>query len=642
MKHTLLVLGGVVVLAPATVRAQQDTVRLEDIVVTATRVPLPRASVAASVTVLAGTALREQGFFTVADALRSVAGVAMVGSGSFGSQTALFLRGGESNYTQVLVDGVAVNTPGGSYDFANLTLDDVERIEIVRGPASVLYGSDAVSGVIQIFTRNGGAAGAGASVVTGSYGTVKSAADVHGMGWSVGASGDRTDGLLAYNNQWRNLAAAGAARLALDRRTSVRLTARTGASDYHYPTDASGNLVDANQHQTAVATTVGMDVARRLSGRGEARLTVGYHRVGSVTDDRPDGSGDTVGFYAYRGDGLDERRSADMRVTLDGGMALFTVGGAATMERERSSAVSESSYGPFSTAYDTTRANGAVYGQITMPSIGSLAVNAGVRLDRNQRFGTFVTARGGAVWRVAPDTRLRGTIGTAFKEPTFFENYGGGFVVGNPDLHPERTLSWDVGAERSVAAGRAWLSATWFSQRFRDLIEYVGTAAPGEPNYANVAGARANGLELQASASPSGLITVSGQATWLFTKVTEAGSDPTFVAGERLVRRPSRVVALHATLTPASRLRVTAGVRHIGTRDDLDYSVVDYVAVFDPNRVTLPATTLLDASAESLIGAGFTLRVSVANLLGVAYQEILGFAAPGRTFQVGARMGMGS
>jgi len=143
---------------PATLVAQVagDTTALPEIVVTATRYPVAADSVASTVTVLRGDDLRAQGIRFVADALRQVPGAHVVQSGPFGSTTSLFLRGGESDYVKVLIDGAPVNQPGGFYDFGSLTTDNVERIEVLRGPASVLYGSDAITGVIQIVTRHGG------------------------------------------------------------------------------------------------------------------------------------------------------------------------------------------------------------------------------------------------------------------------------------------------------------------------------------------------------------------------------------------------------------------------------------------------------------------------------------------------------
>ena len=145
-----------VVLVALPARAQStDTTNLGPVVISATKAPSSRVSVTQSVSVITGDELRARGITRVSDALRAVPGAALVQSGSVGAVTSLFLRGGESRYTKVLIDGVAVNSPGGFFDFSHLTTDNIERIEVVRGPGSVVYGADAVSGIIQIFTRQG-------------------------------------------------------------------------------------------------------------------------------------------------------------------------------------------------------------------------------------------------------------------------------------------------------------------------------------------------------------------------------------------------------------------------------------------------------------------------------------------------------
>src|SRR5438046_7075459 len=159
---------------PATLAGQEptDTVVLNPVVVTATRIPTPADGVPVAVTVIRGIELRERGILTVAEALRSVPAASVVTTNSYGSQTSLFLRGGQSNYVKVLIDGVPQNVPGGAYDFANLTTDNIERIEVVRGPASVLYGSDAGADEVPIFTRDGGGATHGSVAARGgTYGT---------------------------------------------------------------------------------------------------------------------------------------------------------------------------------------------------------------------------------------------------------------------------------------------------------------------------------------------------------------------------------------------------------------------------------------------------------------------------------------
>src|SRR3954469_2642512 len=149
---------------------QDDTTRLGTVVVSASKIPTPASTLTQAITVLSGDDLRARGITRVSDALREVPGATLVQSGSYGAITSLFLRGGESRYTKVLIDGVAVNAPGGSFDFSHLTTDNIDRIEIVRGPASVLYGADAASGIVHIFTRRGlGDRAASLSARAGTY-----------------------------------------------------------------------------------------------------------------------------------------------------------------------------------------------------------------------------------------------------------------------------------------------------------------------------------------------------------------------------------------------------------------------------------------------------------------------------------------
>src|SRR5258707_9630614 len=155
MRFAPRALALLVVPVAVTGQTPADTVVLNPVVVTATRIPTPADGVPVAVTVLRGTELRERGILTVAEALRGVPAANVVTTNSYGSQTSLFLRGGQSNYVKVLIDGVPQNVPGGAYDFANLTTDNIERIEVVRGPASVLYGSDAVAGGVERFLRGG-------------------------------------------------------------------------------------------------------------------------------------------------------------------------------------------------------------------------------------------------------------------------------------------------------------------------------------------------------------------------------------------------------------------------------------------------------------------------------------------------------
>src|SRR5215218_6152259 len=182
--RSLLVLGALTAsLSPTAGLAQQpqDTTQLKELVVTANGAPTPADAVVSSVTTITGAELRDRGIRFVQDALRDIPGATVVQAGSYGGVSSLFLRGGESDYVKVLVDGVPVNQSGGGYNWANLTTDNVERIEVLRGPASVIYGSAAVTGVVQIFTRRGGEGfGLDAGAEAGTFGSVNGRAGVLG------------------------------------------------------------------------------------------------------------------------------------------------------------------------------------------------------------------------------------------------------------------------------------------------------------------------------------------------------------------------------------------------------------------------------------------------------------------------------
>ena len=152
---TLVLVALLVGATPSLAQEAQDTTRLKDLVVTGTRLPTPANAVTSSVTVITGDQIKAQGLHFVQDALREVPGASVVQIGSYGGVSSLFLRGGESDYVKVLIDGIPVNQAGGGYNWANLTTDNIDRIEVLRGPASVVYGSDAMTGVVQIFTRSG-------------------------------------------------------------------------------------------------------------------------------------------------------------------------------------------------------------------------------------------------------------------------------------------------------------------------------------------------------------------------------------------------------------------------------------------------------------------------------------------------------
>jgi len=648
MRIEAVIVTGLVAGMAVSVAAQgRDTTLLEPIVVTATRTPTPADRLGNRVTVLTEADLRASGYATVAEALQGLAGLTVARTSGPGSATSLFLRGGESDYVKVLVDGVPLNEPGGAYDFANLTVDNVERIEIVRGPTSVLYGSDAVSGVVQLVTRTGGTRYAG-GIRGGSSAALEADADVGGeagmASWAVTGAWRRADGLYPINSGYDNGTVAGRLRAAPGAATSAELTVRHTSAEYRYPTDGAGNVVDANQRQRTTSTALGLQLGRRIGSRLDAHLAVRSHAIGGGFDDPMDGSGDTLGAYQYRSVRDLDRRLVDLSADWAARPDLtVTGGGGYEYQRDRSTDEGMTELGPYGSTADAHRHNWAGYAEAVLDR-GPLAITVGSRVDRNERFGTFVTWRASANIAVRDGMRAYASSGSAFKEPTFFEQFGGSYVVGNPDLAPERALSWEAGLEQVLFGARVRLSASYFGQRFRDLIQYsYSPVTPGGANYVNVAAADADGIEVEGRAIPVPGVQVMAQYTYLRTRVTDAGvlpdDDAAFRLGDRLLRRPTHAAALDLRWD-VGRARLRGALRWTGSRADADFSA------FPATRVELPAFAVMDVgaafrpfpSARSLDATAVELQVR--NVLGADYQVAYGFPAQGRVVLVGVRVGV--
>jgi vitamin B12 transporter len=616
---------------PVTLAGQSptDTVELNPVVVTATRIPTRVADLPVAVTVVGGERLREQGIRTVADALRTIPGITVVATNAFGSQTSLFLRGGESDYVKVLIDGVPQNLPGGAYDFANLTTDNVERIEVVRGPASVLYGSDAVTGVVQIFTRDGrGAAHAGVAVTGGTYGSSAVDATLTGggerAGYALGMSRFSSDGLYPIDNQYRNAVLSARLRVRPTERTDAAVSLRYGDALYHFPTDGGGDPVSNNQHQLERGPSVGLDIGHLFSTRVEGRLAADWRRANYQYAIGANGPSDSTTFPFSSSDwvtrtGLDGR----LNVRLP---ARDVITAGATVERQAMTG----------TTLDSARSrnNGALYVQLVTPPERPIGLTLGGRLEENQRFGRYATYRTGASMRVAAGTRAIASVGTGFKEPSFYETFATGFVRGNAKLRPEHSLSWEAGLEYAAPGRTAILRATYFHQRFRDLIQYspVGLG-PDSVNYRNVADAMARGVELAIQGALGAGLSLDATYTYLGSRDV--------ATGQRLQRRPSHSGSLRLGHVVGGRGTTSLVAVFTGDRDDYDYST------FPAPRVTLPPHTRVDLSSLYEVSRGrgtlpgVALTVRIENVLGARYEDVKNFPARGRTLLVGGRLGWG-
>ncbi len=631
---------------PTVLNAQSTTAPLAPVVVTATRVETA-VRAPASVTVLSGDSLRARGLVHLTHALRLVPGVSVVTASSLGSQSSLFVRGGQGNYVRVLLDGAPLNEPGGAIDLGALTLDNIERIEIVRGPASVLYGADAVTGVIQLISRTG-ASGSRAALALdgGSYGqrdvALSGAFGVARASASAALADRASNGILPFNNDYRNRSAAASLRLAPDARTEAVLSARWLAASYHYPTESDGSLGERNAESTTRRLALTFAGRRAVSDRLTASWTLSSSEHFPRSNDGPDSAADTLGFYGFFSRGTVTRRAAELRLTARvGATHSLTIGADGSRDHERSSTRSLSEYGEDAGSFVAARNDRAVYAQ----AVGGLGARGsyqvGARLDDNSAFGTFRTARLSAGWQLSKAWRTRAALGSAFRAPSFFENFATGYVRGNAALVPEQTRSRELAIER--ASPGVTLTVTAYQQRFRDLIQYNPlTMSPTAPNFVNVAAADADGVEAEAAFAPAGGFGARVTYAYSRTRVTDEGYDvgdgATFVRGQPLMRRPAHTARVELSRRVASRADLVVGAAYTGRAHDRDY------AAWPAKPVELPARTLVDVAANVRLSAADAsvpvhARLRADNLTDVEYQGIYGFRAPGRSIRVGLTIG---
>lgn len=639
--HLMLVLAALV--------QQPDTTRLPDVVVTASRIgSLPGGAFAAH-TIITRADLAERGEPQLLDALRDVPGLVVVQAGSRGAQASIFLRGGESDFVKLLVDGVAINTPGGWVNLANVSTANIERIEVVRGPGSVLHGSDAMTGVIQVFTRHGaGPLRPRFELDAGSRGTRRAAVGVAGAGRagsaSLEANGFRTDGNYAFNSGYRHEEVSGRVEPALAPDWRAVVTFRVGFSRAEFPTDGSGTPTDRNQYTTEDQGIGGVEVVRQLGGGVSLQGTGSLARTVEGFRNAMDDPADTVGYgFIASSDSWTTRTGADLRVL---GLAAGPLSGTAGIhyedERQRrvGFATSDFGFGAFTDeeAFRANRSTRAGYGEAALQAHSAVTLLGMARVDHNSAFGTLASWRLGATVRGPAALVVHGQAGRAFKAPTFSELFARtAFEVGNAGLRPEVAHSWEVGVRRQFHDGRLEMRAAGFGQRFDDLIQYAG-AEPGEPTYSNVGRATSRGLELGLEWTVLPTLTLSASGTRLWTRVVENGGSESVALSEgaSLVRRPAFSAASTLRWSPAPGRVLRLGGHVLGARDDIDFST------FPAARVRLPARVLLDLSLTAPLPAlagrvGAVLRIE--NLLDTRWEQALGFPGRPRQLQLGLRSG---
>ncbi|MCP5152079.1 MAG: TonB-dependent receptor [Chromatiales bacterium] len=603
------------------------------VVVSASRLPSTTESTSAVASVVTREAIANRAPASVIEVLRDVPGLHIDQPGGRGGVSSVYLRGADPNFTAVLVDGVKVNDPnnsrGGSFDFTTLDLGAIERIEVIRGPLSSVYGSDAIAGVINIITVRGASRPTVAvSAGLGSDGEQRAGVQARGplgetMDYAVTASytdsGTPTPG---SEHLGREVVASLGASPSSD--TSLRLTTRVSVSNTtSFPDDSGGPrfaVLRSLERRDIVEATVGAEAEHALSDRVQFRLTASLLRRDEEIDSPGVAPGvrDPFGIPQSTSDDRFTRLSFGASALVEPLPGLQLVAGADYQREDGHSDASLVFFGfPVPTSFDLDRDTIGAFAEMRYETAFGLSAEAGVRVDDAKGFSAEVSPRLGASWRIAATgTRLHASWGEGFKLPSFFAL--GNPLVGNPGLRPETSESYDIGVDQVFLDGRVRLGATWFHNKFFDIVDFD----PGPPpRLVNRSEVRAEGFEVTAALELSDTLRLDGHVTRVDTDIVGVARD--------LRNRPEWRAGAGATWEPYRGLTLRAGLTHVG--EVLDSSIAT-------GDVTLGAYTRLDLAARWMVRDDIEVSLAVDNVLGEDYEEVVGFPSPGTQVRIAGRL----
>jgi vitamin B12 transporter len=623
------------------------------VVVTAQAEPTLAQETAAPVTVITRNEIEARQSVTLPDLLLFAPGMAIGRTGPEGGSASVFLNGGNSSYTKVLVDGATVNEPGNAVDFSNFTLDNIDKVEVVRGAESALYGTDAVAGVIQVFTHRGNTRipelnlfGEG-----GSFSTGRGGGQISGLlgafDYSAAASYFQTEG-QGPNNRFLNRTLSGNFGYSFSDTNQVRLTLRNNNSDAGIPGQTL--LLPPNLDQRSVL--------HFFSSSGRWNFTTGprwHHEISGAESYNHEFNSNALADFFNDPFCAPRSPTAVPAIACD-----FPFVG--TNQYNRSGLHAQSSYllprFGATAGYQYEVENGYVsalnLSHLRRNNQGGFldfrylphpraSLNFGLRAEANANFGTRVVPRAGAsvALRLGKgfwgDTRIRAFYGQGIKEPRFDQTFGSNACFpGNPSLRPERSKTWSVGLEQKLASDRVIFSADYFSNRFYDIVSFESTAAPPGSKcgffgtFFNTDLARARGVNLTAVAHPLRWLSASANYTHDDSRVLVSPNafDPALIAGNRLIRRPPNSGSL--TMNAAfRRLNVNLAGYFTGVRTDSDFLFVGL------NLTRNPGYSRFDLATSYNLGHGVSMYARATNLFDKLYQDALGYPALGRDFRVG-------
>ncbi|RPJ85568.1 MAG: hypothetical protein EHM18_10075, partial [Acidobacteria bacterium] len=617
----------------------------ETVVVTATRNEVSTSLLGNSVTVIADDEIKATR--TVSDVLRSVSGVHVLQTGAPGSVTSLYIRGGESDYSKVLLDGIPINQPGGYAELSNLTTADIDRIEVVRGPQSALYGSDAITGVVQIFTRKPdeeiNRPEVELSLETGSYSQLGASGGVHGRRDRFTYSGLfshwQTDNAIP-NNYLNNNSLSATAGVELSETASLTLLGRGEYGGSGVPGASLFGPPDLEESYRKRNSLFGASFNQRLTPSASHRLSYSQAQINELSEDLVDSGsfipsyrGQMAAFpsfdFLYSFLNATRRQAAGYQADFTVSSHVITTGLEYEDERGTVGDVRAS------------RSNYGYYLQDQLITHGRLSLTGGVRLDHNGSFGFAATPRFSLAWLLRAGheagfwgmTRPKFNFGLGIKEPSLLESFSTNpYYRGNPELKPERTRSLETGIEQRLAGNRVRIELNGFYNYFRNQIDLLTTDyATFDASYFNIGRSQAWGIEHVVEFRPDQPGRISGGYTYLNSRILESAAPfhPVLRAGSRLLRRPT-----HSGFVTAgwfkSRWSLGARAVFVGNRTDNDFYGLNLREVDSYSRV--------DVNGSVRIGKQTELYATIQNLLNAEYSEALGYPALKLNFRSGVRV----
>lgn len=613
----------------------------DSIVVTATRAPLTLDEIPAAIAVLDKDAIDRAQDIGVTELLLRTPGVSISRNGGYGTATSLRIRGAESEHTVAVIDGVKLNDPsstGGGFNFTNLLVGDISRIEVLRGPQSILWGSQAIGGVVNIVTASPENSLEGSfDLEAGSRDTVSARAAIGGrtgpLAWRIGGQRFTTDGISSHGKAfggverdgYRNHSVSGRAELTLADNVSAEVRSYYSSGRVEF----DGFNVDSNDYglnkEFVGYAGLNFDLA---DGRFRNRIAYAH-----TDTNRDNFNPDRARPQSFEADGKNKRW--EYQGSFDLSDRISAIFGA---ENERSDFRSRSPSASLAVplpAFARGKAElTSAYGQLSVEPVDGLILNGGVRYDDHDRYGGQTLFAAGGVWRLPTGTLLRASYGEGFKAPSLFQLFS---EYGNVALDPEAADGWEAGIEQSLFDRKLVVGASWFDRATTNQIIYnscSGTSTnplcfvPGDPAtrrfgyYSNVARSKAQGVEAAAALTLGGLV-LDGNYSWI---ASEDRSPGTANFGKWLPRRPRQTANASVSYGFDFGLDIGAALRWSGKSYDNA-----------SNATRLDDYTLVDLRAEFALSDAVKLFARAENVFDEQYMTAFRYGSIGRSIYVGIR-----